>query len=287
MPRRLVDLHTHSSRSDGQYAPADLVAAADARKLAALALTDHDTLAGLAEAADAAEDCGDLVFVCGIEVSASYAGGSIHILGLGVDPASDELAGLTARLRRARGERNPKMLARLRELGLDIEMDDLLAEVGEGGDDGPIVSRLHMARALVRKGLASSQAEAFERYVGSQGQAYVEKDRLSPREVVEAIHRAGGLAGVAHPGLIPHGNRLQAGRILQDLKSAGMDFVEAVHSEHSPAETRMFLSLAKELGMEVTGGSDFHGQAKPDVRLGVPRMPLSLLGGRLRERIGL
>jgi len=276
--RRFVDLHAHSTASDGACPPAELVRLAEAKRLAAVALTDHDTLAGLAEARAEAALHPRLRLVEGIEVSARFTGGTLHILGLGIDPEAEELRRLAERLREARDERNPKMLARLRALGVPITMEDVLAEGSAPADGRPLViGRMHFALALCRKGCATSVAEAFDRYLGDGAPAYVDKERIAPAEAIGAIRQAGGLAVLAHPVQLHLANRAQLERVVRELARHGLGAIEVYHTEHTPAQTRAFLDLARRLGLGVTGGSDFHGAAKPEAVLGRPRVPASVV----------
>ncbi len=279
--RNLVDLHTHTTASDGALRPGDLIALAERERLAAVAITDHDTLAGLAEAASAVAGLAGLRFVPGIEVSALCSDGPVHVLGLFVDPDCGELRGLIERLQRARRERNPRILARLREMGAEISPEDIAPPGRE------IVSRAHIAAALVARGFASSKDDAFRRYVGEGAPGYVAKDRLPPAEVIAAIHAAGGLAVLAHPSHVPHENLAQLERIVRGLQRSGLDGLEAYHSDHTPLQTRRYLDLARALGLETTGGSDFHAGVIPGRSLGRPKVPLGGLGAEVRHRLGL
>ena len=175
--RRFVDLHTHSSFSDGSMPPPKLLAVADNANLLAVALTDHDTTEGLPEAHKAAGEFPQLRFVAGVEVSAKFTGGTLHILGLGIDESAAGIQKLAGQLREARAERNPKIIARLQGLGLAISMDDVRAAAG-GGKADRILGRLHIALAMVRRGLVRSTDEAFERYIGAGRPAFVDKERL-------------------------------------------------------------------------------------------------------------
>lgn len=269
--RRFVDLHVHSTASDGAVAPAALVALAERKRLAAVALTDHDTTAGLTEAAEAARDL-PVRFVPGVEVSARFTGGTLHILGLGIDGAAGPLRDLTRRLRENRNERNPKMVARLQALGIDITMAELRRRAGRG-----LVGRMHMAMLLHEKGCVRSLDEAFARYLGPGAAAFVDKERAGPAEAIDAIHAAGGLAILAHPSHLNCANNAQLRRVCRWLAHAGLDGVEAYHPDHTDARTRTLLSLAGELGLLVSGGSDFHGPNKPEVRMGLPRAPLAVV----------
>ncbi len=277
--RRFVDLHTHSTASDGDTSPAELVRLAESRNLLALALTDHDTVAGLAEAQQAADSL-ELRFIRGIEISAVFTDGMLHILGLGIDPDNGQLQKIARSLRQARNERNPQMLAKLHELGMDISMDDLVA-LASGPDaadaDSVMVGRLHMARLLRVKGYVRSEAEAFDRYIGTDKPAFVDKEKLSAREIIEAIHFAGGVAILAHPVELKCTNDAMLARVVKSLIHDGLDGIEAYHSSHNDRQVRSYLDLARRLGLMVSGGSDFHGSAKSGVRLGRPRVPIEVV----------
>ena len=285
--RSFVDLHTHSNASDGQNTPAEVIALADRIELAAVAITDHDTTAGLVEARGAAESLPDLHFVPGIELSAKFSSGTLHILGLGIDEEAPELSALTRNLIEARNQRNPKIIARLGELGVDVDFSDVLAVMSGSptSTDDRVVGRMHIAEALCRKGYVHSTAEAFNRYLGDTGSAFVDKERLTSREVIEPIHQAGGIAILAHPVHLAYENSAQLAMMVRRLVDAGIDGLEVVHPDHSPFQGRACLQLARRLGLVVTGGSDYHGQAKPHVRLGHPRVPLNLLGDKLKQRL--
>ena len=283
--RRFVDLHTHSTASDGGLAPADLVAAADHQHLAALALTDHDTLSGLDEARAAARAAPDLTFIAGIEVSARFDGGTMHMLGLGIDPADEGLAALCRTLQQARDERNPLILAKLRGMGIEITDDDVAQVAGQlhAGQDCAVTSRVHIAETLRRMGRAESIVDAFDRYIGAGRPAHVHKWRPPAGDVIAAIDRAGGLGVLAHPSQLNCANRAQLERIVRDLRGRGLAGIEAYHSNHTPEQTRRYLDLARGLGLGVSGGSDFHGPARLDVQLARPRVPVGALTGRVAD----
>ncbi len=286
MQRRFVDLHTHSTASDGTRSPAEVVALADEAGLAALALTDHDTTSGLAEARAAAADRPGLRLVPGVEVSARYTGGTMHILGLGIDENAPALRRLLASFIGARDDRNPKILAKLQAIGIDVDMDDVLG-AAESFDPGRahVIGRMHIAEAIRVKGYAQSIQDAFARYLGNGGAAFVDKERLEPREVIEGIVAGGGAAVLAHPVQL----NLRDGQELEDyvrrLAAAGLGGIEVYHPDHSPERTRRYLDLARRLGLLVTGGSDFHGTAKPGVSLGRPKVPLAAVTGPLAEMV--
>ena len=277
-PRRFVDLHAHTTASDGSAPPAEVVRMADALGLAAVAVTDHDTTAGLGEARAAAASLAELRLVPGLEVSAACEAGTMHLLGLGIDEDAPAVRELTAWYRSAREERNPKILARLRAMGVPIDMEDVLAVAGRGAPGAArIVSRVHIAEALRRKGFVASADEAFARYIGSGAPAYVAKARRDPGDVIAAIRAGGGAAVLAHPVQLgcEDAGRLEA--LVRRLRDAGLDGIEVYHGDHTDAQTRGYLDLARRLGLLVTGGSDFHGAAKPGVRLGRPRVPISVV----------
>ncbi|OPX25084.1 MAG: hypothetical protein B1H04_00755 [Planctomycetales bacterium 4484_123] len=268
--RNYVDLHTHSNVSDGQLRPAEVVRLAERKRLAAVALTDHDSADGLAEA-EAAARALPIRFVRGVEISASFSGGTMHIVGLGIDPANRRLRSAMGRLVRARQRRNPKVVAKLRAMGVDVTLEQWRAWAG----DCRMVGRLHMAKLLCAKGYARDVGDAFRRYIGAGAPAFVDKELLSPREAIEAIHAAGGLAVLAHPPELNYGSNARLERIVRSLVRDGLDGIEAIHSEHSPAQTRHYLALAGRLGLLVSGGSDFHGPDQLDNRVGLPRVPLA------------
>jgi len=275
--RRFVDLHTHSTASDGTCPPDELIAQAEARRLAAVALTDHDTTAGLAAAGKAVRSRPKLRLIAGVEISAKSAHGTLHIPGLGIDQNSPDLQRLLRQLRDAREERNPKILAKLRQIGCEISMEDVLEEAANPN----VVSRLHIALALQRKGYADSVPEAFSRFIGNGGPAFVEKERLSPRQAIRAIHSAEGLAFLAHPPQLNYRNHTELERIIDELKRYGLDGIEVYHPDHTPSQTRFYLELVRRYDLAVAGGSDFHGSARPHCKLGRPRVPLAALTGRL------
>ncbi len=267
--RRFVDLHVHSTASDGSLTPAEIVELAERNHLAAVALTDHDTTDGLAGAAAASAGI-TVRFVSGIEVSARFTDGTLHILGLGFEANGRPVRRLAEQLLACRQERNPKMAAKLQSMGLDVTMDEWRAQAG-----GKVVGRLHLAGLLQRKGYVRSVGEAFDRYIGVGAPGFVDKERLAPADAIAAIHDGGGLAVLAHPPQLHCANSAQLERVVRSLRRDGLDAIEVYHPDHSPPQTRAYLDLARKLGLLVSGGSDFHGAGKPDARLGIPRVPLA------------
>jgi hypothetical protein len=263
LAERRIDLHAHTVVSDGTLTPTQLVELAAQKGLAAIALTDHDHLGGLEEARRAGERLG-VEIVPGIELSANLAPhkADIHLLAYLVDPAHLELAARLERFREVRARRGVLIVEKLRALGVDLTMEDVARAAGPGAGS---IGRPHVARALMEKRLVSSVQEAFERWLGEGRPAYVEKEKLDAREGIALVHAAGGVAVLAHPGLLPQESRYA---ILRALAAVGLDGVEVEHSRHSSDERRTLRKLAQELSLVETGGSDFHGENKPDVQLG-------------------
>ncbi|MBI5724996.1 MAG: PHP domain-containing protein [Planctomycetes bacterium] len=277
--RRLIDLHVHSNASDGLLPPAQVVRMAEAAGLAAVALTDHDTLAGLDEAAREAEKFPQMRFVRGIEVSAEFAAGTLHVLGLGIRGGQTTLGQIIDRLVEARTQRNPKIIARLQSLGMKITMDDVLAVVRQCGNtsDRAIVGRMHIGQALVKAGCVHSTDEAFRKYIGKDCPAFVDKERLTPRQVIEAIDRSGGIAVLAHPPQLRYANYAQLELLISEFASFGLKGLEVFHTDCTDIQSRQYLRIARRMGLMVSGGSDYHGPVKPGARIGRPRVPLAAI----------
>jgi predicted metal-dependent phosphoesterase TrpH len=267
-----VDLHSHSTASDGTLPPAEVVRLAAGCGLSGMALTDHDTIGGIAEAAAEAKAVG-IDFLPGIEISAEYPHpGTMHILGYGIDPASASLGSMTRQLLEGRDNRNPRIIARLRELGVAITMEEVereaqIAEAEKQGKKKPI-GRPHIAAILVRKGYVSSVKQAFDKYLAPGGSAYFDKERLTPRQALEMIRESGGLPVLAHPVQLRTENDAQLERVVKDLKDLGLAGLEVIHSDHDAAEIQKYDRLAERFSLLKTGGSDFHGTNKKDIQLG-------------------
>lgn len=255
-----VDLHTHSTASDGQYSPSALVRMAKAAGLDCLAVTDHDTLSGLDEALQAGNACG-LRVVRGVELGAQE-NRCLHILGYGFQPVDSPLAALCAEMRRGRDERKYRIVDFLREKGVEVT----LAEV-EALSGGEIIGRPHFAQALVRRGFVASTREAFDRYLDTAEYQRIERFKADARACVQTIKSSGGKAALAHPyQLALPDDALE--KLVRDLKNAGLDALECHYPRHTPAQVRQYLALAKKYALHVSGGSDFHGElVKPDIAL--------------------
>ena len=265
MPSDFVDLHSHSTASDGTFAPEEVVRLAHRNGVSALALTDHDTIAGVPAALAEAAKLG-IDFLPGIEISAEYKPGTMHLLGYGVDPSNPVLAEMSRRLIEFRDDRNPRIIARLNELGVAITMEEVEQQSGGG-----VVGRPHIAAVMVRKGYVSSIKQAFDKYLGSSGSAHVNKERLAPRRAIELIRESGGLTVLAHPVQLRTENDAQLEQVLKDLVDMGLAGLEVIHSDHDAAMVEKYGRLAERLGLLKTGGSDFHGSNKKDIDLGSAR----------------
>jgi len=282
----------HSTASDGTDTPGRLPRLAKEAGLAAIALTDHDTTDGLVHAKRQAAKRG-VRFLTGIELSADpnsvwpdggeLAGvdevpGTLHILGYGVSWRAAALQAVCERARKARAERNPQIIERLAGLGVRIRLDEVEAEAGDG-----VIGRPHLAKVLVRKGYARSVHEAFRKYIGRGGAAYVRKDRLDAADAVAAIHAAGGLAVLAHPVQLGLPDPAAVEHYVKALKDHGLDGLETRHSDHTPDTVAQLDRLADRLNLIATGGSDYHGETKP-VRLGEVRVDLDVFD-RLEDAV--
>jgi predicted metal-dependent phosphoesterase TrpH len=271
-----VDLHVHSTASDGTLSPADIVALAESIGLTAVAITDHDTVAGLAEGLAAART---VEVVSGIELSVQTETGSVHVLGLWLDHTDPILFHRLKELIDARIKRNEQIVARLRDLGMPIPMEEIAAIAG-----GTVVGRPHFAEALRRHGYVSSTEQAFDAFLTRGKPAYVERMRLSPPEAFSLFHQVGGIAVLAHPGHIPSTpEKLE--RTLQRWKDEGLDGLEVYHPDHGPQYVALFREMARRVGLAESGGSDFHGSNRTGIRLGAACAPAEILSG-LRARRG-
>jgi len=265
----LVDLHTHSSASDGVYPPQEVVERADAVGLKAVALTDHDTTAGVAEALAAGEAAG-IEVIPALEISTEFEGGACHILGYLLDPDEAGLARLLETARQGRARRNAAILDRLNDLGFRLAMEEVTRRRPTG-----TVTRAHFAAAMLEKGYVRTWDEAFEKYLGRGKSAYVARRRVEPADAIAAIRGADGLAALAHPRQL---NRSVAETEdwLRHLVGLGLEGVEVWTPDHSATLARHYEEMARRLGLLETGGTDWHGRADSDIRLGVGRGHLAV-----------
>jgi predicted metal-dependent phosphoesterase TrpH len=263
-PTLYVDLHMHSTASDGSRAPADVVRAAKKASLAAIALTDHDSVAGLAEAEAAGAELGVRV-VKGVELSAVEGETETHLLGLHLRDTEVLERGLGL-LRAMRTRRGQTIVERLNGLGVAVSFDSVLAQAGTG-----VVGRPHVARALIAEGWATDARDAFDRYLGAGRPAYVAKEQLSMPDAIAMIHDAGGLAVLAHPGAGGTRERIEA------LRGLGLDGVEVKHPSHSSSDTTRLRGLCEQFGLLPSGGSDWHGAADGPRTIGMMQVPMEWL----------
>lgn len=263
-----VDLHSHSTASDGAFAPAEVVRQAHAAGLAAIALTDHDTVAGVAEAQAAGERLG-IRIVPGVELSAVEGDTETHVLGLHLTRSLDTLEARLAELREMRMRRATRIVERLNALGVPVTLDAVLREAAGGA-----VGRPHVARALVAGGFVPDFRQAFDRYLGNGRVAFVAKDRLTMTDAIAMIHAAGGLAVLAHPASSGTKDRLRA------LVAKGLDGVEVLHPSHGVDDMQRLDALAENLGLVRSGGSDWHGASDGSRVLGAMRVPAAWLAAQ-------
>lgn len=269
-----ADLHLHSTASDGLYSPTDLVQKAALRGLGAIALTDHDTLAGLPEALAATSTCRRPPEVIpGVEITCIYRGRCIHVLAYFVDPAEEGLRRALAELRLRRRQRFEEMLRRLPPLGLAVDEEEQAACLNRGH----VLGRLDLARLLVRAGHVTTPAEAFACYLHDEGPVHVPQQGLPVGEALDLIHRAGGIASWAHPPLDVDL------RQVEELRSLGLGALEAFHPGHTSQHETCLLHLAQLTGLGVTGGSDNHGPTPATRSIGAKAIGLAELN-RLRRR---
>jgi 3',5'-nucleoside bisphosphate phosphatase len=259
----MVDLHAHTTASDGSLTPTELVALARETGLSALGVTDHDTVAGLPEATAAAQ-AANLELVPGVELSVDYPHGQFHLLGYFVDFTSRQLLDRLQYLQDYRFRRNEKMVELMQQHGLPITMEDLTREAG-----GKVIGRPHMALALVRKGVVNSTQEAFDRYLADGRPCHIPKVKLLPAEAIALLHSAGAVTILAHPKYVGIADPGQLRTELASLKEQGLDGIEVFYSQHTGEETALYRQIAQELDFAISGGSDFHGRSKPTVKLGV------------------
>jgi 3',5'-nucleoside bisphosphate phosphatase len=254
----LIDLHSHTNESDGTCSPEQLIAEAVRTGVTTLAITDHDTFAGFDQAQAAARAAG-VDLICGIELSTKLHGHSVHLLGYFLsNNGLADFRNWVLDLQASRRERNVRLAARLRELGFDITLQEAEAR-GRG-----MTGRPHFAQIMLEKGYVTNLRQAFDDYLDESAKGYVFRREPQFAEGVERIRQAGGIASLAHPARV-NGD---VPALMDELRAAGLNAIEAYHSDHTPADTTLYLDLAKRYGMQVTGGSDFHGEVKPEVRLG-------------------
>lgn len=262
-----IDLHIHSTASDGSLAPAEILDHAQKLNLAAIAITDHDSIEGSREALRIGIPP-SFNFLTGVEISAAHppffpGSGSFHILGYDIrldDPALNQALN---KLRQARKNRNPKIVERLKELGFQISLEEVNQTVGQVQ-----LGRPHIAYTMMKKGFVQSIDEAFDKFLGTARPAYVDKERIGCEDAVKMIRNAGGIAALAHPGLLDIADQSQMEELIRNLIHLGIGGIEVYYPEHSPEQTEQYRELSKKYNLLMTGGTDFHGAITPDIEMG-------------------
>lgn len=262
---KFADLHLHTHFSDGTYSPQELVDRALKKKLSAISITDHDTVAAIGPSIDIGRSEG-LEVLPGIELTAECDGAEVHILGYLIDYQDSLLNEKLSSLNSDRVERVYRITEKLNELGIKLKADSVFALSGQG-----TVGRLHIARALVKEGFISSTYEAFQKYIGDTGPAYFAGFKFSPEEAIGLIKKTGGIPVLAHPYV------LKNDALLERFIAAGLLGLEAYYPEHTQAMVNFYLDLAKKYNLLVTGGSDCHGEAKPEVKIGTIKISYALV----------
>lgn len=275
-----VDLHVHSSASDGTDAPDAVATRAAALGLTAIALTDHDTLSGIPDARDAASRH-SIELISGVELSVEHEDMKIHMLAYFIEPTPGPLQDRLEPLRAGRANRNIEIVDRLNRLGYSITMDDVLRHAA-----GDSVGRPHIADALVDAGVFDDRSEAFRDLLSDGGPAYVERDRLTAAEAIGLTRGSGGVASIAHPLTINAGS-IKLRTVFEDLRDTGLEGIEAHYAEYPPHVRTQLAAVASDLGLVATGGSDYHGAGRPGLKIGSGFGDLVVSDGtldKLRER---
>ncbi len=263
-----IDLHVHSNVSDGKYTPEEIVTKAAELGLAYLALTDHDSVDGIIPAMEAARAFPKLRFIPGVEISTDVPDGEVHVLGYFIDYTDKELGEALKRFRNSRQGRAQGMVAKLRRLGIDIDEERVQELAGDG-----TIGRPHIARAMLEKGYIETFTEAFDKYIGRDGPAYVEREKMMPEEAVALIIRSHGLPVMAHPFTVTEPEAMVA-----SLKAAGLAGIEAYYKDNTDEQTAALVEMADKYGLIVTGGSDYHGiDESHEVALGGVEVPLEVV----------
>lgn len=276
---KLIDLHTHSTESDGTLSPEELIKHAKEQGLSAIALTDHDAISGIEKARPVADELG-LEFVPGVELSTDYQGQEVHILGYYIDTEQPEFLKQLKEFVDTREQRNEKMAVLLQQERFDITMDALTAE-----NPDSVITRAHFARYLVEHGFVKDRETVFAKYLGDGCKCYVPREKITPFEAIRLIQLGGGLAFFAHPVLC-HMNHDRLRFFIKSLKEAGLNGLEAIYSMNAPGDERNMIKFAEEFNLLISGGSDFHGSNKPQIQLGAGkgnlRIPYEILE-RIKE----
>lgn len=256
-----VDLHTHSNKSDGSLSPTQLIDEAKRIGLSAIALTDHDSIDGLEEAIKRGNELGIKV-VPGVELSCEYNGRDIHIVGLFIDYLNKDFHNQLKAFVNSRDIRNRKMCQKLTDAGMPVIYEEMIEKYGDS-----VLTRAHYARYMLEKGYIKSLSEAFERYIGDHSPYYIPREKVTPSQGVSLILSAGGVPILAHPILYKLGKEAM-NNLVSELKEYGLVGIEAIYSTYTGADERYIREIADKYGLLISGGSDFHGAAKPGLNLG-------------------
>jgi predicted metal-dependent phosphoesterase TrpH len=260
-----VDLHIHTTASDGKFSPAEIVSKAAENGLQYIAICDHDSIEGVEPAQDAAKSCPGISVIGGVEINTDIPSGELHVLGYLCDCRNDELRTTLERLRTSRLDRAFKMTQKLKKLGFKIDYERVKEIAGAGS-----VGRPHIAQALLEKGYINNLKEAFNKYISRGCPAFVERDKITPSEATGLVLRAGGIPVMAHPFTFTNPETM-----ISELKTVGLAGVEVYYGSYSPEQVSQLLSLAKKYSMITTGGSDYHGMtANGESPLGTVDVPL-------------
>jgi len=280
----LIDLHIHTSASDGTFSPQKIVKMAKKKGLRAVSITDHDTVDGNEEALKAGTEIG-LEVIPGVEISVEWEGRPVHILGYFIDVKNKVLQSTLKNLIAFREERNPQIIKRLNALGVNILYEDVRTIAG----DGTAIGRPHFAQVLIEKGYVKNGDEAFKKYLKRGGSAYVEKKRLTPHEGIQIIKNASGIPVLAHPYSIDGIKNKDLEHFILQFRGMGIEGIEVFYPLHNPQQTLKLKTFAERYGLCITGGTDFHGEQKPDIKLGsgfgALKIPYELII-KMREKRG-
>lgn len=266
---KLTDLHTHSTASDGTFSPSEVAALAKEAGLASVALTDHDTTDGLDEFMEAGRSLG-IETIPGIELAAGYKNTELHIVGLFVDYKSSALKESMEFIVNERNERNKKMIKALSRIGMEISLRELEENAG-----GNIITRAHYANVMVNRGYVKNKEEAFDRYISSGRPGYVERETLTPKTCIEVIRKSGGIPVLAHATLYGYGY-LEIHNLVGELKGYGLMAMETMYSTYTPRQSEELRKICEYYKLMKSGGSDFHGLNKPDIKIGTGRGALKI-----------
>lgn len=275
------DFHVHTNASDGSYYPGELIKKAKQEGIKTIAITDHDTVSGIEEALQVGKEFGINV-IPGVEISIDFSPGTMHICGYFIDTNNSKLKEGLEFVQKARRNRNPKIIKKLNKLGLKIDYQEVKSIAGPDQ-----VGRPHFAKVLLDKGIVKSTKEAFKKYLAKGASCYVDKKRLLINEAIEMIKEAGGVVILAHPVQLKIKDIEDYRKLFAELKKSGVDGIEVYSSHNTKEENKIFKQMAEEFEFIVTGGSDFHGETKPNISLGQFGIEVNIDGQALVKEMNL